>query len=120
VLWWKWSQRGRAAGRSVFFHLPQDTNARLPLPDAAGFVIGCLTAYIGGMPHKPIELPPEVAKAFVRDMRAFFAAGHNTIKADGIAWAAAVPAQAALSGQAQAHRRERGIWALFLVGSSLE
>jgi hypothetical protein len=27
----------------------------------------------------------EVAKAFVRDMRAFFAAGHNTIKADGIA-----------------------------------
>jgi hypothetical protein len=23
------------------------------------------------MPRKPIELPPEVAKAFVRDMRAF-------------------------------------------------
>jgi hypothetical protein len=37
------------------------------------------------MPSKPIELPPEVAKAFVRDMRAFFAARHNTIKADGIA-----------------------------------
>ena len=27
------------------------------------------------MPSKPIELPPEVAKAFVRDMKAFFAAG---------------------------------------------
>jgi len=26
------------------------------------------------MPSKPIELPSEVAKAFVRDMRAFFAA----------------------------------------------
>jgi hypothetical protein len=27
------------------------------------------------MPSKPIELPPEVAKAFVADMRAFFARG---------------------------------------------
>jgi hypothetical protein len=27
------------------------------------------------MPSKPIELPPEVAKAFVRDMHAFFNAG---------------------------------------------
>ena len=26
------------------------------------------------MPRKPIELPPEVAKTFVRDMRAFHAA----------------------------------------------
>jgi hypothetical protein len=26
------------------------------------------------MPRKPIEMPPEVAQAFVRDMRAFFAA----------------------------------------------
>jgi hypothetical protein len=25
------------------------------------------------MPRKPIELPPDVAKAFVRDMRTFFA-----------------------------------------------
>ena len=25
------------------------------------------------MPRKPIELPPEVAQAFVRDMRAYFA-----------------------------------------------
>ena len=35
--------------------------------------------------QQSIELPPEVAKAFVEDMRAFFAAGHNTIKADEIA-----------------------------------
>ena len=26
------------------------------------------------MPHKPIELPPRVAQAFVRDIRAFFKA----------------------------------------------
>lgn len=32
-----------------------------------------------------LELPPEVARAFVRDMRAYFAAGHDQIKADGIA-----------------------------------
>jgi hypothetical protein len=37
------------------------------------------------MPNKPIELPPDVARAFVRDMKAFFACGHDTIKADGIA-----------------------------------
>jgi hypothetical protein len=37
------------------------------------------------MPRKPIELPPAVARAFVRDMKAFFACGHDTIKADGIA-----------------------------------
>ena len=37
------------------------------------------------MPRKPIELPPEVARAFVRDMKAFFACGRDTIKADGIA-----------------------------------
>ena len=37
------------------------------------------------MPRKPIELPPEVAKAFVRDMRAFFAAGGTGVKADAIA-----------------------------------
>ena len=30
------------------------------------------------MPRKPIELPPQAAKAFVRDMRAFFkASGHE-------------------------------------------
>jgi hypothetical protein len=37
------------------------------------------------MPSKPIELPPEVAKAFVRDMRAFFAVGGTGVKADAIA-----------------------------------
>jgi hypothetical protein len=37
------------------------------------------------MPRKPIDLPPEVARAFVRDMLAFFAAGHHQIKADEIA-----------------------------------
>ena len=35
------------------------------------------------MPSKLIELP--VAKAFVRDMRAFFAAGGTGVEADGIA-----------------------------------
>jgi hypothetical protein len=29
------------------------------------------------MPRKPIELPPEVARAFLADVRAFFAAGHK-------------------------------------------
>jgi hypothetical protein len=37
------------------------------------------------MPRKLLELPPEVTRAFVRDMHAFFACGHHTIKADGIA-----------------------------------
>jgi hypothetical protein len=36
------------------------------------------------MPRKPIELPPEIARNFVRHAR-FFAAGHDSIKADGIA-----------------------------------
>jgi hypothetical protein len=42
-------------------------------------------AYFEAMPSKPIELPPEVAKAFVRDMRAFFAADGTGVKADEIA-----------------------------------
>ena len=37
------------------------------------------------MPSKPIDLPPEVAEAFVADMRAFSAAGTNSIKRDEIA-----------------------------------
>jgi hypothetical protein len=37
------------------------------------------------MPSKSLELPLKVAKSFAKDMRAFFAAGHNTIKADEIA-----------------------------------
>ena len=32
------------------------------------------------MPRKPIELPPEVARAFLDDVRDFLAAGHNTIQ----------------------------------------
>jgi hypothetical protein len=36
------------------------------------------------MPMKPIELPPHVAKAFVRDMRAFFKA-KDQLKRDEIA-----------------------------------
>jgi hypothetical protein len=36
------------------------------------------------MPRKAIELPPTVARAFVEDMRAFFAE-NNTIEADAIA-----------------------------------
>lgn len=36
------------------------------------------------MPSKPLQLPPEIARAFVRGMRAFFAE-KSTIKADAIA-----------------------------------
>jgi hypothetical protein len=36
------------------------------------------------LPRKPIDLPPDVARAFVEDMRAFFAE-KSTIKADEIA-----------------------------------
>jgi hypothetical protein len=36
------------------------------------------------VPSKPIELPPNVAKAFIRDMRAFFKA-KNQLKQDEIA-----------------------------------
>jgi hypothetical protein len=39
---------------------------------------------MGTRPSKPIELPPEVARAFVRDMRAFFAE-RDTNKRDEIA-----------------------------------
>jgi hypothetical protein len=36
------------------------------------------------MPRKQLEVPPAVARNFVRDMRAYFAE-KNTIKADAIA-----------------------------------
>ena len=36
------------------------------------------------MPGKPIELPPEIARAFVKDMRAFFRE-ENQLKRDEIA-----------------------------------
>jgi hypothetical protein len=35
------------------------------------------------MARKPIELPPEVARAFVRDMHAFFAAGGTGVDRRG-------------------------------------
>jgi len=39
---------------------------------------------MGVMPNKPIEIPTAAAKAFVRGVRAYFAAGSSTIKADAI------------------------------------
>jgi hypothetical protein len=41
------------------------------------------------MPRKPIELPPAVARAFVKDMRAFLVE-KNAIKRDKIAARAAL------------------------------
>jgi hypothetical protein len=41
-------------------------------------------AYFVAMPSKPLDLPPDVARAFVQDMRAYFAE-ENPIKRDGIA-----------------------------------
>ena len=43
-----------------------------------------LTAYIQSMPRKPIELPPAVARSFVRDMKAFHAE-KSPLKRDDIA-----------------------------------
>jgi hypothetical protein len=60
------------------------------------------------MPRKPVELPTAVAKAFIKDMRAFFAAGGTGVKADGIA-ARQLHVLNALFGQAEAHRRERDV-----------
>jgi hypothetical protein len=37
------------------------------------------------MPSKPIDLPTEVARDFVRDMDAFFKAGGTGMRADAIA-----------------------------------
>jgi hypothetical protein len=39
---------------------------------------------LGSMPSKPVELPHDVAKAFVKNMRAYFAE-KNAIKGDQIA-----------------------------------
>jgi hypothetical protein len=66
------------------FHLPQDTNARLPPLSARGIRNRCFVAYIGGMPGKPLELPIAIAKAFLRDMRAFHAE-KSPLKRDEIA-----------------------------------
>jgi hypothetical protein len=40
---------------------------------------------VSPMPSKPLDLPLGVAKAFVKDMRAFFDAGGTGQKADEIA-----------------------------------
>jgi hypothetical protein len=49
-----------------------------------GFVIPSQRAYIGSMPRKPLDLPMKVAKAFIKDMRAFHAEP-NAITRDEIA-----------------------------------
>ena len=38
--------------------------------DPGEFAIVGASAYLRPMPHKPIELPPDVARAFVREMQA--------------------------------------------------
>jgi hypothetical protein len=50
-------------------------------PELGAFLIG---AYIGRMPHKPIELPPAVARSFAKDMRLYHAT-KDSIKRDEIA-----------------------------------
>ncbi len=57
------------------------------------------------MPLKQLELPPAIARNFVRDMRAFFAE-KDTIKADGIAAGTTAYAPRALSRQAADQRRQ--------------
>jgi hypothetical protein len=56
----------------------------LGLSHILGFVIPTSRGYIRAMPCKPLELPPDVADAFVAEMRAFFAEP-NPIKRDEIA-----------------------------------
>ena len=50
----------------------------------AGFAIVRYGVYLPSMPSKPLDLPMDVAKNFVRDMRAFHAET-NSIKRDEIA-----------------------------------
>jgi hypothetical protein len=64
-------------------HRRTDQQASQEQASADGFAIKCALAYIFVM-LKPVDLPPEVACAFVRDMRAFHAE-KNGVKADGIA-----------------------------------
>jgi hypothetical protein len=49
-----------------------------------GFARSDANDYLRRMPRKPIELPPAIARAFVKDMRASFAE-ENAIKRDEIA-----------------------------------
>lgn len=74
-----------------------------------GFAIRGLGAYSWLMPSKPIELPPEVAQAFVRDMRAFLRRRpqHHQGRCDS--GATASRSQAALQRKAEAARRERDV-----------
>ena len=37
-----------------------------------GFAVLAASAYSRPMPRKPIEIPPAAAKAFMRDLKAFF------------------------------------------------
>lgn len=50
----------------------------------AVFFVSALIAYLEPMSRSPLKLPPEVAKAFVKDMRAFFKA-KNQLEGDEIA-----------------------------------
>jgi hypothetical protein len=64
---------------------PASRRAKMPAAFClARFVISGWCAHIPLMPRKPIELPPAVARGFVRDMKAYFA-DKNTIKRDEIA-----------------------------------
>ena len=65
--------------------------------------------YIHSMPSKPLELPPTVARRFVEDMLAWFAE-RNSIKRDEYRRTPAPRAQAALLGQAEAHRRDPDVF----------
>ena len=47
-------------------------------------LLGTIPYVFGTMPSKPFELPPAAAKAFVRDMKAFFRAKEQ-LKQDEIA-----------------------------------
>jgi hypothetical protein len=49
-----------------------------------GFAVAGPSDYLRRMPRKQLEVPPAVARAFVKDMRAFFAEP-NAIKRDEIA-----------------------------------
>jgi hypothetical protein len=49
------------------------------------FIKGGPNAHIQLHAREPIELPPAIARAFLDDMRAFHAAGHDAIKKDEVA-----------------------------------
>jgi hypothetical protein len=72
----------RATGRLCRSSFRCRCAGRLRLP--AGFAFRPWNAYHPGMPRKAIQLPPEVARAFIRDLKAFFAE-ENPTKRDEIA-----------------------------------